>query len=427
MHHRVHFALRGGGEGEMGGRGRRAQANSGEAAQDDKKGINKASLSRAGLLVLLLGLYTHNQLTRSSLFFSVNFAAAGGGGASSTEAAAKEFMNVALSFGPSQYALLASYGFTLLYALVSLPAGRAADTHDCAKTLAAASLVWSLALALQGSPWSSFPLVWICRVVQGIAMAFTGPQAISLLADAFPGPKLAFATSFYSTGVYIGGSLASLSMIANARFGWRATFLSISAVGVVMSLGLAAITKGMGLGKREEVSKNEVSEQGRKPGRGGGGGGGGGGGAVSSSSGNSSSKGAISLGLDAAWEVVRCRGIAWLLAATATRFCAGYGIGIWLAPFFRAKFPTMQAQYAVVSALTIGGGGCLSTLAGGVITEKLAAKDRRAVLRVPIIGCETPPKSPNPGLHTPGSGLPRGQKSGINPDKDSPKTLKPQP
>lgn len=319
-----------------------ARASASQHDRERGSDVRKGVFGSAGLLALLLCIYTHNQLTRSSLIYAVNFATSKAG-----EAAEREFMNVALSFSPTQYGLLASYGFTVLYALMSLVAGRSADTHDRVKTLASAALVWSLALGLQGSPWSSFPLVWVCRIAQGVAMAFTGPQAISLLADAFPGPRLAFATSVYSTGVYLGGSLASLSMIANARLGWRSTFMGVGAVGASLAVALAAFI-------RDE--KHEAR-------------------APKSATGKPEAGGS----LRAVGDVLKCRGIPWLLAATAVRFCAGYGIGIWAAPFYRAKFPSMQSSFAVINALTIGVGGCVSTVIGGIIAERLAGSDNRAV------------------------------------------------
>ena len=57
--------------------------------------------------------------------------------------------------------------------------------------------------------------------MQGLTMAFTGPQCLSLLAQRFPKDAVSTATSVYTSGVYIGSALASLSMLHNKAFGWR--------------------------------------------------------------------------------------------------------------------------------------------------------------------------------------------------------------
>lgn len=65
-----------------------------------------------------------------------------------------------------------------------------------------------------------------------------------------------------------------------------------------------------------------------------------------------------------------------LFAATAFRFCAGFGIGVWCAPFFRGQFPTFTSQYSVLNAFVVAGGGLLSSFLGGVISDKYSAQVR---------------------------------------------------
>eukprot|EP00961_Rhodomonas_salina_P016825 226918-Rhodomonas_salina.4 len=60
---------------------------------------------------------------------------------------------------------MASYGFTLLYTMLSLLAGRVADTTHKGKTLALACSLWSGALILQGL-CTSFYAALACRIVQ---------------------------------------------------------------------------------------------------------------------------------------------------------------------------------------------------------------------------------------------------------------------
>lgn len=60
--------------------------------------------------------------------------------------------------------------------------------------------------------------------------------------------------------------------------------------------------------------------------------------------------------------------------ATAFRFCAGFGIGVWCAPFFRGRFPSNSSEYAVLNAFVVAGGGLLSSFLGGVISDKYSVQ-----------------------------------------------------
>ena len=122
---------------------------------------------------MLLTVYVHNQWSRNALQYSVNFAV------SPSAETSREFVNVALGISKSEYAILASYAFILLYTVFSLVSGRVAgivqtpilptamrqhfpfcdkptaqtnaDTTSRPKTLALASAVWSLAVIAQAS------------------------------------------------------------------------------------------------------------------------------------------------------------------------------------------------------------------------------------------------------------------------------------
>ena len=76
--------------------------------------------------------------------------------------------------------------------------------------------------------------------------------------------------------------------------------------------------------------------------------------------------------LTAVAEIVSNPVVAWLFAASALRFMAGFGIGVWAAPFFRGEFPDDQAAFAFSNAIVVAAGGFLSSLAGGRIADALS-------------------------------------------------------
>ncbi|CAM9968696.1 unnamed protein product, partial [Hapterophycus canaliculatus] len=152
-----------------------------------------------------------------------------------TEATAKEFMNVGLSFDETQYGLLASFSFTLLFSTCSLIAGRAVDVVSRKTATVASCLVWS-AMAAGTSLADSFTSVFGLRVLQGSAQAFTTPAAYTMISDLFPASVRGTANSIYSSGVYLGGALASLSLLLNGAIGWRDSHLVVAAVGLAVAV-----------------------------------------------------------------------------------------------------------------------------------------------------------------------------------------------
>eukprot|EP00545_Synedropsis_sp_CCMP1620_P008257 CAMPEP_0119022966 /NCGR_PEP_ID=MMETSP1176-20130426/29111_1 /TAXON_ID=265551 /ORGANISM="Synedropsis recta cf, Strain CCMP1620" /LENGTH=207 /DNA_ID=CAMNT_0006977939 /DNA_START=21 /DNA_END=641 /DNA_ORIENTATION=- len=180
-----------------------------------------------GLCLPLWLAYVSNQWSRSSIYYLVDF---------SDKGSALQAMNIDLDFSQAQYGLLASVAFTSLFAVASLVAGRASDRYN-RKVLTVASIAtWGLA-TLGTSTSTSYNQVVGWRVLMGLSCAFSTPTAYTLLAERVPADKAASASSLYSTGVAMGGALASLSILLDDRIGWRNTALTIA----LFAFGTAAI------------------------------------------------------------------------------------------------------------------------------------------------------------------------------------------
>ncbi|CAN0198680.1 unnamed protein product [Ectocarpus sp. 4 AP-2014] len=153
-----------------------AGAQAKRKASSPKEGVSKGGVERDSKvkvpwvswvsLAMLLLVYISNQWTRSLVYYVQNFDVA------TTEATAKEFMNIGLGFDETQYGLLASFSFTLLFSTCSLIAGRAVDVVSRKTATVASCLVWS-AMAAGTSVANGFPTVFGLRVLQGSAQAFT--------------------------------------------------------------------------------------------------------------------------------------------------------------------------------------------------------------------------------------------------------------
>ena len=142
--------------------------------------------------------------------------------------------NLILGFSQEMYGTLASLGFTIFFAAMSLFAGNASDRFSRSKVIAASCAAWSIATALQGTAESYMQLLPL-RAIVGGSQAFFNPAAYTLLADIFPKKMLGGINGIFSSGIYLGGALASLSIILDESVGWRRTLVLIGGVGTFVS------------------------------------------------------------------------------------------------------------------------------------------------------------------------------------------------
>jgi len=255
-------------------------------------------------------------------------------------------MNIDLGFGKSQYGVLASFGFTSLFAFSSLLAGKLSDQIDRAKLTSFSCCIWGLATIGMGFA-PSFEVVFALRVLQGLAMGCTTPAAYGLLADLFPANLRSTANSLFASGIYLGGGLSSLSSLLVTSLGWRGTSKFAGSVTLLASF-ISIIT----LRDPKEKSHGNLSEPSNE---------------TEAFVAEESLVTSIS-------SIMSSAAVRFLFLAAAFRMCAGFSIGVWAAPFFREQFPAHQATYAMLNAGVVVVGGFLSSFAGGKISDSLKSK-----------------------------------------------------
>ena len=206
---------------------------SSEVWDDAKTDPHDVSIAAWFMVALLLMTNIHQQWTRALVFYIVSFKVP------PTDESARLYMNIDLGFGEEQYGLLASFGFTLLFTICSLVAGRAADSGNRAGITAAAAAGWSVATAGQGLA-NSFDTVLGARALTGMTQAFTNPAAYGLIASTFPESRVSTANSIYSSAVYVGGALASLTILLDNQIGWRDSSIAIGVLGLLLA-GVSAV------------------------------------------------------------------------------------------------------------------------------------------------------------------------------------------
>jgi predicted MFS family arabinose efflux permease len=125
--------------------------------------------------------------------------------------------------------------FVVVFGLGTLVLGAAADRGRRPRILAGGLAAWSAATALTGTA-SGFATIAFWRALVGVGEATLPPTAISMLGDRYPASRLGFATSVYYAGVPVGfGCSLAIAGWMVPRFGWRACFYLLGA------LGLAAV------------------------------------------------------------------------------------------------------------------------------------------------------------------------------------------
>lgn len=295
------------------------------------------------VLLTLLGVFISNQWCRALIYYVNNFEASTGDDAAAAAQAAYRFANVDLHYGTSEYAVLASFGFTAVFAAASLLAGRLADTTDRRWLTVGTCIAWSTVTVVMGTAHSYDELL-VGRALLGLSMAATAPAAYSLIADLTPKKSIATANSIYSAGIYVGGALASLAVVLDTSVGWRGTHMLVGGSGLVVALLSATL---MGPDPRPSRVKAEVKADEAEAG------------------------GSLR---ESFMAVVSTRTLQLLFAGTALRFCAGFGLGVWKAPFYLGKFPEAAANFSVLNACIVGGVGATSALLGGRLADRLASR-----------------------------------------------------
>lgn len=333
------------------------QLNAQVADEDKLPPPMTSSFSEILILVFpLLIIYISNQWSRYSISYLVDFSISTD---ANTAVSAFKAMNIDCQFTQSQYGLLASTAFTILFALSSLIAGTLADRYDRKLLTIVPTLIWTLATFLT-SQAHTYNEVLMARVIMGGACAFAVPAAYTLIADSVSKDKLALSNSIYGSGVYLGGALASLCLLLDDSVGWRGTLRVIGGFGAVSAAAAGLLLPSDRDRDKTRDIQNEVVV--------------------------SVPEEEISI-VQNALGILSIPRVRFLFIASFFRFCSGLMIGVWAAPFYKQAFPDNAASYAIVNALIVGGLGMGSGILGGYIADGLGTwiKETKEESSFPII------------------------------------------
>ena len=147
-----------------------------------------------------------------------------------------EPIRLELGLSDFQLGILNGLAFATVYAALTLPIARLADSRDRITILAACTTIWSL---MCGACGLAANFAQLCAARMGVAAgeAGTGPAAHSLISDLFEPDRRGQAIAFFQLGAPFGILLAfGVGGPLAQAIGWRWTFFVLAVPGIIVAL-----------------------------------------------------------------------------------------------------------------------------------------------------------------------------------------------
>jgi MFS family permease len=263
-----------------------------------------------------------------------------------------------------QLGMMTGLAFAIFYTVLGIPIARMAETKNRPYIIGASVAAWSAFTVLCGFTQNFWQLI-LMRIGVGVGEAGCTPPAHSLITDYVPKEKRASAIAFYSIGTPL-GTLVGMAMgglVADA-YGWRVAFMVAGAPGVIFAL-IAAFTL---IEPRRQLAADIAA------------------------------RASSQISFMAALAVLATKKTFWLVALAASiKAFIGYGYAPFIASFFfrihgpeiaqlAAGFGLKSAGFLGLALGLIGGtAGVIGAWLGGVLADRLGARDLRAYVMVPAI------------------------------------------
>jgi predicted MFS family arabinose efflux permease len=242
----------------------------------------------------------------------------------------------ALLFSDTEAGLITGLAFALFYAVLGVPIGRLADSHNKVTLLIVCFLLWSGATALSGTV-TSFTGLFIARLLVGVGEAGCLPASFAIISERFTVHQRPLVISIFHAGGRLGTALGMAGAgIAGQLFGWRMTLIAVGAIGIPVALLVALALRGESARQPRKVEKGPP----------------------------------VSLA-----TILKVPGFVPLITAISLTSFATYGITQWLPAFLVRSYGATLGAAGAWSGATTGVGGILGTLAGGLAVAYLIRRN----------------------------------------------------
>jgi MFS transporter, Spinster family, sphingosine-1-phosphate transporter len=242
----------------------------------------------------------------------------------------------------TQLGLLTGFAFSIFYAFVGIPLARLADRSNRRNLLAFAVLAWSVMTAATGVA-QNFGQLLVTRIGIGIGESGCVPPSHSMIVDLVSRSRRAVTFGFYTAAWPLGAMLGlALGGWLGALIGWRATFQVFGAVGVVLAILILFTTREpqRTVAARQAMALRESFS--------------------------------TSLKL-----LMRRRSYAFTMIGIGFSGFALGGMLQWLPSYYIRTFDRGAGHVGTYFGLAYGLGATTGILAGGLLGDRLAAKDVR--------------------------------------------------
>ena len=140
------------------------------------------------------------------------------------------------------YGWMSGIAYTLPLSLGSIWLSSRTKRFDRKQMLCLAVGVAGLSQVVPGLVLS-FPLLFLMRMVHGFCYALMQPLLVTLVRDYFPMDKRGTANSILYSASFIGTAMSSLGIMLISQLGWKATYITMGAFGLLTAILTSVFVK----------------------------------------------------------------------------------------------------------------------------------------------------------------------------------------
>lgn len=260
-------------------------------------------------------------------------------------------------FGVSDTAmgLLTGLAFALFYSVLAVPLGRYADKANRRNFVSMCCVAWSGMTVLCGMAGGYWQLM-LARV--GVAVGEAGGTApsLSMISDLYPPQQRTRAMSVFMLGPHLGTLIGlGLGSWIAFHYGWRSAFIWMGLPGVAIAL----VLRFTGKEPQRGMFDTEATRQQAKP---------------------------VSSIRQVVREAMANRAFLRISGAGMLLGFAGYGIGIWNTAFLVRSHGLTLQNAGLLVGVSGGIAAIIGALGSGWLCDRLARRNVRWHIGVPIVG-----------------------------------------